>query len=140
MLNEARQKESWRWEGEIERQVIRAMGRRTVKGGAEHSSTLEGRAISGPQLKTNTCLLTSPLSWLVKSQWNDVCIGTLPLPRSVSPSKLKALTGSDAGRVESWTTAKLEKMHRYWQFRAVTLVSGRKIVELNVECSLVPHI
>lgn len=74
-----------------------------------HSSTLEGKAISGPQLKTNTCLLTSPLSWLVKSQRNDVCIGTLPLPRSVSPSKPKALTGSDGGRVESWTRAKLEK-------------------------------
>lgn len=75
--------------GETEREVIGATGGWTVKGGAEHSSTLEGKAISGPQLKTNTCLLTSPLSWLVKSQWNDVCIGTLPLPRSVSPSKLE---------------------------------------------------
>lgn len=53
------------------------------------SGALEGKAISGPQLKTNTCLLTPPLSWLVKSRWNDVCIGTLPLPHSVSPSEKK---------------------------------------------------
>lgn len=31
----------------FEREVIRATGRWTVKGGAEHSSTLEGKAISG---------------------------------------------------------------------------------------------
>lgn len=81
------------------------------------SGALEGKAISGPQLKTNTCLLTPPLSWLVKSRWNDVCIGTLPLPHSVSPSekiqktkkRAEALTGSDGGRVENWTGAKLQR-------------------------------
>lgn len=114
--------------GGIEREVSRVTGRWTAKGGVEHSSTLEGKAINAPQLKTNTCLLTSPLSWLVKSQWNNVCIGTLPLPRSIAPSKPEALTGSDAIRVEGWMEAKLEeKGHRCWQRRAAAMsTEGRR--------------
>lgn len=94
------------------------------------SGALEGKAISGPQLKTNTCLLTLPLSRLVKSRWNDVCIGTLPLPHSVSPSEKKtkkraeALTGSDGGRVENWTGAKLQRKQEL--VLAAMLVQARR--------------
>lgn len=48
----------------------------------------------------------------------------LALFPSLAPSRLpnsKALTGS---RVESWTTAKLEKMHWYWQLRAGRVRTG----------------
>lgn len=51
----------------------------------------------------------------------------LALFPSLVPSLLpnsKALTGSDAGRVESWTTAKLEKMHWHWQLRAGRVRTG----------------
>ncbi|KAJ4924859.1 hypothetical protein JOQ06_003809, partial [Pogonophryne albipinna] len=40
------------------------------------------------------------------SQQNNVCIGTLPLPRPISPPKPK---GGHTIRVESWAGAKLEK-------------------------------
>lgn len=126
MLNEARQKESVRREGETEREVIGATGGWTVKGGAEHSSTLEGKAISGPQLKTNTCLLTSPLSWLVKSQWNDVCIGTLPLPRSVSPSKLEG-----PNRERCRQSGELDR-GQIGENARVLAASGRKSANRNV--------
>lgn len=55
------------------------MGRWTEKkGGVEHSSTLEGNAINGPQLKTNTYLLTSPLSWLVKASGTMFVLALFP--------------------------------------------------------------
>lgn len=49
-----------------------------------------GQSNKWAQLKTNSCLLTSPLSWLVKASRSVFVLALSPAPAPVSASEPKA--------------------------------------------------
>lgn len=68
-----------------------------------------GQSNKWAAVKNQYLLINFPTLLACKSQRNRVCIGTQPLPASVSPVKPKALTGSDGGRAGGSDRAKSEE-------------------------------
>lgn len=83
-------------ESEFEREVLSSgrMDSKRWSGALQHA---RGQSNKWAQLKTNSCLLTSPLSWLVKASRSVFVLALSPAPAPVSASEPKASSGREAG-------------------------------------------
>lgn len=93
----------------LSRRLAKVICRWTGKRWSTELLHARGQSNKRAAVKNQYLLINFPLSWLVWSQWNNVCIGSLPLHCSLSLSKPNALTGRDAIRVVSWIEPKLQE-------------------------------
>lgn len=127
MLNEVsqdkRREQSAQSEEKWSERLAEVMGRWTGKRWSRALQHARGQSNKRGAVKNQYLLINFPTLLACKSQRNNVCIGTISLPHSISPSKPKALTGREMK--SEWKAGRCPncgKGHRYLQHRLAAIL------------------